>query len=176
MNLKFSPRVYTPVDFTKFKTQFSASDLANVVARPGGSFRLPIVTLSPIKTIGQGKTYVMLNGKTDFEAGAGAWGGTPYAKFVDGPGTVGMWFEPSQYGIATVGNYVMDFGIISDSSTKFSFHAEAGISVPSDYTAHNEDILQITMQNIPSHVIWGQITFSSGAPWQWIFASITALN
>jgi hypothetical protein len=99
MNLKTSPRDYTPVDFTKFKSQFSAADIAKITARPGGSFRLPIVTLSPIKTIGQGKTYVTLNNATDFEPGAGAWGGTPYAKFEKGVGYSEMHFEQASMGL-----------------------------------------------------------------------------
>jgi len=171
MNLK--AKDYTPVDFTKFKTQFSAADISKVIKRPGGLFTLPIVTLSPVRTIGQGsQTYITLNNATDFEPGATP---QPYAKFGQRTGYVEMHFEPSAYGITSQVDYVMEFSIVSDGNTTFTLHAYTGpVSIKdSSFTADRSGgIAQIIMPSIPSQVIYGTLTYASGDAWSWYFGSM----
>jgi hypothetical protein len=67
------------VDFSKFKMEPSASDIAKLAAAAGTGVRpfQPIEVLSPAKTVGLGRTYLSLNRLDWFVTAAS----TPYAEF-----------------------------------------------------------------------------------------------
>jgi hypothetical protein len=164
------------IDFTKIKPQYTADQLWKIVATPAtpvGKFILPLETLTPARTVGRGKnTFVNLKSdpktQLDFEVGASPY---PYARFEAG-GWVSMHFDPSEYGITSVQSYIMEFNIQcgqGGQTTSFTFAAMPGITTKWDpYTVDSVGGTgQLIMNNVPSGPVWGQLLYSSGAPWVW---------
>src|SRR5262245_42283709 len=131
------------VDFSTFKTQLSAADIAKLTAQQGGIFPLsPIETLSPTKTIGRGRTNLTLFNAAVVETDAN----DPYANFASG--SVQMHFEPSAYGITYPTNYVMEFNIDIQGTATFKLNGYAGSgSLPNvgTYTFNGPVTVQLVM-------------------------------
>src|SRR5689334_16054592 len=89
------------VDYSKFKTDPSTSDVAKLTAGIKIWPWWTIEMLSPTKTIGRGRTNLTLVSPTILQTDAT----TPYAGF--GRGTVSVHFEPIAYGITSVATYIM---------------------------------------------------------------------
>jgi len=170
------------IDFTKFKPQFTAAQLSKIITTPAGIFTLPLETLTPARTVGRGKnTLINLKSENknavDFEVGANPY---PYARF-DGAGWVSMHFDPSEYGITSVHDYIMEFNIQcaqGNATTSFTFSAISGITTK--WNAFNPDSAggtgQLVMNSVPSQPVWGTLTYSAGPAWIWYSTSIQKLN
>lgn len=164
--------------FTKFKPQFTAAQLSKIIATPAGVFTLPVEMLTPAKTVGRGKnTYINLKSESknalDFEVGATPY---PYARF-EGAGWVAMHFDPSEYGITSAHDYVMEFNVQSGdkgATTSFKFDANTGVTTKWDrYTVDSDGGWgQLVMKNVPNHVVWGRIAYDGGDAWVWYSTSI----
>ena len=158
------------VDFSKFKTELSAVDIAKLVWTGGGVViwpRAPIDTLSPIKTIGQGRTNLTLINPTIVQIDAA----TPYAGFGNGTGTVSVHFEPTAYGITSVATYIMVFHIQTVGSATFTLGGYVGSgSLPNAGTKVLNGLVtvQLVMQNVqPDQQTYGFLQETSGAAWNW---------
>ena len=158
------------IDFSKFKTEFSATEIAKLIW-PGGGGGIytfpfgPIDALSPIKTVGKGRTNLTLNSPTIFQTDAT----TPYATF--GAGIVQMHFEPIAYGITYAASYIMEFNVQTFGSATVDLEGEVGSgSLPNTGTKviNGSMTVQLVMQNVPpSQQTYGYLSQTSGASWNW---------
>jgi hypothetical protein len=116
--LRLKPFENNKVDFSKFKMEPSASDIAKQAWAAAGAkvwpVNPPIQVLSPAKTVGLGRTNISLEGAyVRFRTDAT----TPYAALAH-PAAVQVNFEPIAYGITSAETYVITFNI---SSSKAAF-------------------------------------------------------
>ena len=112
------------VDFTKFKPDLTAKDLQKLFGPKGGLVVFPfgpIETLSPIKTIGRGRTNLTIIMSTIVQIDSNI----PNASF-DRRATpsrnpiIQMHFEPIAYGITSVATYIMEFTIQTFGQSTFT--------------------------------------------------------
>jgi len=153
------------VDFSTFKPQLSAADIAKLTAQPGDIFPIgPIETLSAARTIGRGQTNLILLHPAVVETDAN----NPYASYESG--SIQMYFDPGAYGIAYVASYVVEFNIVIHGNATFKRNGFAGSgNLPNigTYTFNGPTTVQLVMQNVPSQPIYGALKHASGAPWDW---------
>lgn len=162
------------IDFSKFKTELSATEIAKLIWPGGGVYTFPfgpIDALSPIKTVGKGRTNLTLISPTIFQIDAT----TPYASFGTG-GIVQMHFEPIAYGITYAASYLMEFIIQTTGSATFSLDGYVGSgSLPNAGTTviNGSMTVQLVMQNVqPSQQTYGTLSQTSGASWTWYYTII----
>jgi hypothetical protein len=156
------------IDFSKFKTELSATDIAKLTWPGSGTVIFPfgpIDALSPTKTVGKGRTNLTLISPTILQTDAT----TPYASF--GAGTVSMHFEPIAYGITYTASYIMEFNIQTSGSATFTLDGYVGSgSLPNKGTKviNGAMTVQLVMQHVPpSQQTYGYLSQTSGASWNW---------
>jgi len=122
--LRSFPFENNKIDFTKFKSDPTAADIVKLTL-PGVGIKVwpfvPIEVLSPIKTVGRGRTNLTLVSPTILQTDAT----TPYAGFGQGDGTVSVHFEPIAYGITSVATYIMVFSIQTFGSANFTLSRQS---------------------------------------------------
>jgi hypothetical protein len=156
------------VDFSKFKSDPSTSDIARLTA---GIKVWPwvIEVLSPTKTIGRGRTNLTLLLPLGGELHTDAT--VPYAGIYGEPGTVTVHFEPIAYGITSVATYIMVFNIQTIGSTTFFLGGDVGTgTLPNagNKTVNGSVSLGLIMQNVqPSQQTYGVLHQVSGPGWRW---------
>ena len=163
------------VDFSKFKTDPSAGDIARLTAGiKGWPWPWVIDVVSPTKTIGRGRTnlelLLPLGGELHTDATV------PYAQIYGQPGTVTVHFEPIAYGITSVATYIMVFNIQTVASTTFYLGGDVGTgSLPNagNRTLSGSFSLGLIMQDVqPSQQTWGVLHQVSGSGWSWYSTAI----
>src|SRR5262249_3556080 len=160
------------VDFSKFKTDPSTTDIARLTT---GIKVWPwvIEVLSPTKTIGRGRTNLTLLFPLGGELHTDAT--VPYAG-TGGNGTVTVHFEPIAYGITSVATYIMTFNIQTFGSVTFYLGGDVGTgSLPNagNKTLNGSVSLGLIMQNVqPSQQTWGVLHQVSGPGWSWYSTAI----
>jgi hypothetical protein len=106
------------VDFSKFKTDPSTSDIARLTAGTKVWPVPPIQVLSPAKTVGLGWTSIEMHLAPFFTTNAT----TPYAT-IERPGYVAVLFQPSAYGITSIATYVITFNFETLTTIDARFHS-----------------------------------------------------
>ena len=164
------------VDFSKFKSDPSMSDIARLLTAgiKGWPWPWVIEVLSPTKTIGRGRTnlelLLPLGGELHTDATV------PYAQIYGQPGTVTVHFEPIAYGITSVATYIMVFNIQTVASTTFYLGGDVGTgSLPNagNRTLNGSFSLGLIMQDVqPSQQTWGVLHQVSGSGWSWYSTAI----
>jgi len=153
------------VDYSKFKTDLSTSDIAKLTAGIKIWPWVPIEVLSPIKTVGRGRTNLTLVSPTILQTDAT----TPYAGF--GRGTVSVHFEPIAYGITSVATYIMVFNIQTFGSATFYLGGYVGTgSLPNagNKTLNGSVSVGLIMKDVqPYQQTYGYLQQTSGASWNW---------
>src|SRR5262245_56281295 len=159
------------VDFSKFKTELSASDIAKLVWAAAGPKVLPVLSievLSPAKTVGLGRTHLTLGHPYVVTTHAT----TPYAEFGKW-GSVFLWFEPIAYGIASVASYVIAFNIEVLGNATFAIGGR-GISPNAGlFECNGSRTVQLILQDASPNVVWAVLEQQSGADWKWYSSAIT---
>ena len=155
------------VDYSKFKTDPSTSDIARLTT---GIKVWPwvIEVLSPTKTIGRGRTNVTLlvpgGGILQTDATV------PYAG-TGLDGTVSVHFEPIAYGITSVATYIMVFNIQTFGSVTFYLGGDVGTgSLPNagNKTLNGSVSVGLIMTDVQSYQqTYGVLHQVSGASWNW---------
>jgi hypothetical protein len=142
------------VDFSKFKMEPSASDIAKLAAAGGTKVWPvhPIEVLSPAKTVGLGRTTLSLSKVNGFTTNAT----TPFAEFRDDPpfgGSFYIWlqFEPSAYGITSVATYVITFNLEASGNAAFEVFG-LGVTVSSAYLFSGSRTLQVVFPDWPPSI------------------------
>jgi hypothetical protein len=176
----FNKRKVNPA---KFPSDLPLKDLKELFEpvsgwRNVGFFVFPIEILSPVKTVGRGRTNLTLIRPTIVQVDADTGNGAkPYAGFdrrespTRNP-AVSMHFEPKAYGITAVSTYVMVFSIevIGQAST-FDLSGFAGggtVANSGSRTLSGQTTVSLVLRNVPpSAEVWGAITQKAGGQWNW---------
>jgi hypothetical protein len=172
------------IDLAKFKPDISLQDLVEMF-KPGNisigpAFFQPIETLSPVKTVGLGRTNLTI--KLSQVVQTDTLNMPTFASF-DGP-TVGvnrpaisMHFQPSAYGFTTVGTYFMAFSIAMSGQTTFNIGGNAGtgtITGLGTKTLSGQQIVTLIFKNLPpSHHAFGFLEQTGGGQWAWFQTKVS---
>jgi hypothetical protein len=163
------------VDFGLFKPDISPRDWAEKYRSGSLSqffyFR-PIDLLSPVKTVGRGRTNLTLIMPTIVQTDAA----TPYAGFdmsvtPSRRPAVSVHFEPSAYGITAVGTYVLAFAIETSGPATFSLSGFAGggtLSGAGAKSVNGQQTVSLIFTNVPASAqFYGSLEQTSGGVWSW---------
>jgi hypothetical protein len=178
--LESAPFDANTVDFGSFEPDISPHDWAEKyrsgALSPFFYFR-PIDLLSPVKTVGRGRTNLTLIMATIVQTDAA----TPYAGF-DMRATpsrrpaVSMHVEPSAYGIAATGTYVMSFAIETSGPVTFSLSGYAAggtLSGAGAKTVNGQQTVSLVFNNVPASAqFYGTLEQTGGGVWSWYRTSI----
>lgn len=137
----------------------------------GPIFWAPIDLLSPVHTIGKGRTNLTLIRPTIMQTDAV----TPYAGFdrrespTRNP-AVSIHFEPAAYGITGVGTYVCTFSVeaFGRVTLNASGYAASGTVVGAGpRSVSGKQTVTITLKNLPAYGGWAAIEQTAGEAWSW---------
>ena len=158
------------VDFSKFKTELAAIDIAKLAWTGVGITVWPLNSidlLSPIKTAGRGRTNLTLGTPNIVQTDAT----TPYAGF--GRGFVSVHFEPIAYGITSVATYVMTFNIQTSGNATFNLYGFGDVPNSGTHVFNGSWTVQLILRNLqPTQQTYGVLEQISGAPWKWYSSAI----
>jgi hypothetical protein len=171
------------VDPTKFKPDIVVKDFVEAF-RPGGirpfpTFFFPIETLSPIKTIGLGRTNLTIIMSTIVQTDP-APGLLPFANF-DRTRTparnpvIQMHFKPSAYGITGNSTYFMMFALDVTGTSTFQAGGNAGLlSNPGAKSVSGQTNVSLIFKNVPpTQDLFGFLEQTAGGPWTWLSTRVT---
>ena len=166
------------VDFAKFKPDLTVKDLRKlfgpkrgVVVFPFG----PIETLSPIRTIGRGRTNLTIIMSTIVQIDSTV----PTATF-DRRATpsrdpiIQMHFEPIAYGITSVATYIMEFRIQTFGQSTFTL---SGGPVPvtnaGTKVLNGPAKVSLIFPNLaPAQQVFGFMQQTAGSAWSWFATEV----
>jgi hypothetical protein len=170
------------IDLTKFKPDISLKDWTEMFKpanlRLGPFFFQPIETLSCTKTIGLGRTNLTIIMPTIVQTDAA----TPYASFnrqttPSRNPIIQMHFQPSGYGITTVGTYFMAFTIETSGQSTFQLSGYAGpgtLSGAGSKVLNGQQIVTLIFKNVPpSQEVYGYLEQTAGAQWSWFTTRVS---
>ena len=170
------------VRFAEFETDVTVEDW--IAKRRAGEldfgpiFWLPIEVLSPIKTVGKGRTNLTLIRPTILQADATE----PYAGFDlrESPNrnpAVAVHFNPGAYGATGVGTYVFTFAVEAYTRTAFSPTGYAGsgtVDAPGSIRFSGRRVITIILRNVqPGQDTWAAIEQTSGEAWSWFSTRVS---
>ena len=183
---KLAPPENNKIDLTKFKPDLSPNDVKNLltpvkVADLAAILFPTIETISPVKTIGIGRTNLTVVKSTVFQTDAT----TPHASFDPPVGssiqkpTVSVHFEPGRYGLAGNSQFVMAFSIEVFGTATFSVGSNVSASNASGLgtrTVSGRQVVSIVFNDTTSTPeIFGHIMQTGGARWNWFQTRISFL-
>jgi hypothetical protein len=140
-------------------------------------FQAPIVTLSPTKTVGNGRTNLTLIRPTILQTDAT----TPYAAFDAVPGAnpppgVSVHFTPSAYGITATGTYVFSFKITTYGAVTIDldgFPGAGAVEGEGSHVINGNTYASIVLHDVPAdQTVYASASGTSGASWSWFSTSI----
>ena len=173
------------IDLTKFKPDIQFKDYAEMF-KPGRVptvpiFFQPIETLSPIKTIGKGRTNLTIIEPTIVQIDTLA-PSIPYAGFDRRVSphrnpTIQMHFQASGYGITTPGTYLMYFSIEAIGSCTFNVAVNpglAGVTGTGSKTFSGQNVVSLIFKNLaPSFELYAYVEQTAGGAWNWFSTRVT---
>ena len=132
---------------------------------------LPIETLSATKTIGRGRTNLTIIVPTIVQIDAAMPSATFNKQSQSRNPVIQMHFEPSAYGITSVGTYIMEFTIQAFGQSTFNLSGFGGPgAVLNDGTKvlNGQTRVSLVFQNVPaSQQIFGFLEQTAGGAWNW---------
>jgi hypothetical protein len=168
------------VNLDKIKLDFTQRDLKRVfdpVIDIGTVpiFSWPIETLSPVKTVGRGRTNLTLIRPTIVQTDAN----TPHASFDrrESPNrnpVVQMHFEPNAYGITAPSTYIMSFKIEAVGACTFNLAGSFGLlSNAGARTVNGLTTISLTFTGVPAATqLFGFIEQTAGGRWNWFSTEV----
>ncbi|WP_158865006.1 hypothetical protein [Leifsonia sp. AG29] len=171
------------IDPSTFDKTLALSDVAtrltvdDVITFPW--FR-PIDTISPVHTVGEGRTNLTLLAPDILQTDTT---GTPYAGFsyrdtlAGGPG-VSVHFTPSAYGITATGTYIVSFHIATSGGVDLAVAAYTGGPGTSAAGTGNRTVsgtvsVVVALRGVPAgQTTWVSVQQKGGGSWQWFSTSI----
>jgi hypothetical protein len=163
------------IELARAKPELSAKELQNLI-KPGRFSFLAIETLTPTKTVGRGRTNLTLIAPTVFQTDATV----PRASFdvraqARRPGAQ-MHFQPSGYGITSVGTYVMEFIVETFGQSTFNLQGgpfNVNILNAGTKTLNGLSGVALVFKDLPpSSEVFGFMEQTSGAVWNWFSISV----
>jgi hypothetical protein len=166
------------VDFAKFKPDLTTKDLQKLHVPKGGLVIFPfspIETLSPIKTIGRGRTNLTIIMSTIVQIDSTV----PTATF-DRRATpsrdpiIQMHFEPIAYGLTSVATYIMEFTIQTFGQSTFTL---SGGPVPvtnaGTKVLNGPAKVSLIFPNLaPTQQVFGFMQQTAGSAWSWFATEV----
>jgi hypothetical protein len=183
---KLDPQENLNIDLTKFKPDLTSDDLKKILtpvklANVNLIIFPTIETISPVKTVGLGRTNLTLVRPITFQTDAIP----PHASFnlqnssPQQPPTVSVHFEPGKYGLTASSVYIMSFSIEVFGSATFTLGAFAGAGIVTgtgSRTVSGKQTVSITFKNVPpTQETFGHISQTGGSPWNWFQTRISYL-
>jgi hypothetical protein len=171
------------IDPTKFKPDISVKDWVEVFKpgriRPFPAFFFPIETLSPIKTIGLGRTNLTIIMSTIVQTDP-APGVLPHANFdrqatpIRNP-AIQMHFKPSAYGITSTSTYFMVFALDVVGQSTFQAGGNFGLlSNPGPKVVSGQTSVSLIFKNVPpAQDLFGFLEQTAGGRWTWFSTRVT---
>jgi hypothetical protein len=171
------------VNLAKFKPDITAAELRDLGHSAFDRSVFPtafgnIETLSPVKTLGRGRTNLTIIRPTIVQVDAAV----PRASF-DLAATptrhpvMQMHFEPAAYGISFVSTYLMVFTVEVFGQGTFlldGFRGPGGISNPGTRTISGRTTVTLIFPNLaPDQQIFGFIEQQAGARWDWFATQVS---
>jgi hypothetical protein len=166
------------VDFAKIRPDLTVKDYRKLFRPKDGVvfFPFPIETLSPTKTIGKGRTNLTIIMSTIVQIDATV----PAATF-DRRATpsrdpvIQMHFEPSAYGITSVGTYIMEFAIQAFGQSTFTL---SGGPVPTTNggtkVLNGLQRVSLIFPNLaPTQQVFGFMQQTAGVAWSWFSTTVS---
>ena len=144
----------------------------------GPIFRTAIETLTPTRTIGQGRTNLTLIRPTILQTDAA----TRHAAFDrrESPNrnpAVSVHFAPGAYGATGVGTYVFAFSVDAPTRSMFAPQAYAGggtVDAPAEIRFSGKRTITIILRNVPPGAeVWAAIEQAEGEVWSWFSTRIS---
>ncbi|TMA11898.1 MAG: hypothetical protein E6J89_06370 [Deltaproteobacteria bacterium] len=162
------------IDPAKFKTDLSAADIKNLLGPIGGIVIAPfgpIETLSVSKMVGLGRTNITIVAPTVVQADAVP----PRASFdqqaQSRKPTIQMHFQPSGYGITSVGTYIMEFTIEAFGQSTFNLDGgpiTVNILNKGTKVLNGPTRVSLVFKDLPpSQETFGFLEQSAGGRWNW---------
>ncbi|WP_394552263.1 hypothetical protein ACDF64_15530 [Agromyces sp. MMS24-JH15] len=174
----FDDRVVSAADFTQDLTDDDWRERARAERLFGPLFFPPLEVLTPVHTVGRGRTNLTTVRNTVFQTDAA----TPRASFdrtvsPDRDPAVSVHFQPSAYGATGPGTYVFRFQIEAFGRATFVPNAFAGggtVDAPGQIRFEGLHTITITLRNVPANAetfaSWSQ---TDGGAWNWFSTSIS---
>jgi hypothetical protein len=137
----------------------------------------PYEVLSPVKTVGRGRTNLTLIRSTVFQTDAA----TPFASFDlrESPNrnpAVSVHFNASAYGITWTGTYVFTFAVDAPTRAAFTPSGFAGsgtVDAPASIRFAGRRVITVILRNVPPNQdVNAAIEQTSGEAWSWFSTSI----
>lgn len=167
------------IDLTKFKPDLSARDLKKLLGPAGGIVVfpfLPIETLSATKTIGRGRTNLTIIVPTIVQIDAATPSATFNKQSQSRNPVIQMHFEPSAYGITSVGTYIMEFTIQVFGQSTFNLAGFAGSGTvlnAGTKVLNGQARVSLVFQNVPaSQQTFGFLEQTAGGAWNWFSTQV----
>ena len=171
------------IDPFKFKPDISAKDWVEAFTpggvRPFPSFFFPIETLSPIKTIGLGRTNVTivrsLIVQTDPAPGVLAHASFDRRVTPERNPAIQMHFKPSAYGITSTSTYFMTFALDVNGTSTFQPGGNFGVlSNPGAKVVNGKVGVSLIFKNVPPNLdLFGFLEQTAGGQWTWFSTRVT---
>lgn len=170
------------VTFAEFESDLTAEDW--MTKRRAGELGLgpifwaPIEVLSPVKTVGNGRTNLTLIRPTILQTDATE----PYAGFDrrESPNrnpAVAVHFNPGAYGATGVATYVFTFAVEAYTRCGFTPSGYAGsgtVDAPGSIRFEGRRVITIILRNVqPGQDTWTSIEQTSGENWSWFSTRIS---
>lgn len=168
------------VNLDRIKLDFTARDLKRLAgpaieASNLPLFSWPIETLSPVKTVGKGRTNITIIRAHIVQTDAA----TPYAGLdrnlsPDRKPAVQMHFNPSAYGITANSSYVMTFKIDASGPCSFNLAGSTGlITNAGSFSGNGLRAISLQFANVPANMdLYGYIEQTGGGNWNWYSVEI----
>lgn len=164
------------INLTKFKPDLSPRDLKELLG-PRGIVTFPflaIETLSATKTIGRGRTNLTIIVPTIVQIDAAVPSATFNKQSQSRNPVIQMHFEPSAYGITSVGTYIMEFAIQAFGQSTFNL---SGGPVPvlngGTKVLNGQTRVSLVFQNLaPAQQVFGFLEQTAGGAWNWFSAQV----
>lgn len=166
------------IDLSEVKPELSAKKLQSF-AKPLINFPFPfllIEKLTPTKTVGRGRTNLTLVAPTVFQTDATV----PRASFdlraQSRKPVAQMHFQPSGYGITSLGTYIMEFTIQTFSAATFNLQGgpfNFNIQNAGTKTLNGLTSVALVFKDLPPAAeVFGFLEQQSGTQWNWFSISV----
>jgi hypothetical protein len=167
------------IDAVKIKQDLSEPDLKQLLAPNRASIVFPflaIETLSCTKTLGRGRTNLTLIAPTIVQIDSTTPSATFDVRAQARHPAIQMHFEPSAYGITSVGTYIMEFAIQVFSQSTFTLAGFAGSGTVlngGSKVLNGPAKVSLVLQDVPpTQQTFGFLEENAGGAWSWLSVQV----
>jgi hypothetical protein len=178
------------IDLTKFKPDLTSESLKEILTpvrlRDIGLIIFPTIeTISPVKTVGLGRTNLTLKFPTLVQTDATpSFASFDFRKLPPNPASferpvVSVHFDPSKYGLTGNATFVMSFTVEVSGSSPFTlgaFTLPGPVTGVGPRTISGKQTVSLVFNNVPANLqYFGHIEQTGGGAWTWFQTRISYL-